>query len=53
MTRIGDQRLLLLHNNLAPLEALMKCVQMNWMAILVGVQFYDVYFYIYVNHSVF
>ena len=32
---IGNERLLLLHQNLAPLEALMKCVQMNWMAILV------------------
>ena len=32
---IGSERLLLLHQNLAPLEGLTKCVQMNWMAILV------------------
>ena len=26
----------ILHHSLQPLEALMKCVQMNWMSILVG-----------------
>ena len=34
-----NEELLLLHQNLGPLEALMKCVQMNWMAILVSRNF--------------
>ncbi|KAL3884189.1 hypothetical protein ACJMK2_030409, partial [Sinanodonta woodiana] len=28
----------ILHHNLSPLEAVMKCIQMSWMAILVGPQ---------------
>ncbi len=32
-----DNPLLLLHHSLTHLEALMKCVQMNWMAILVNI----------------
>ena len=27
----------ILHHSLEPLESLMKCVEMNWMAILVGI----------------
>ena len=30
-------KLLLLHHCLEPLESLMKCVEMGWLAILVGV----------------
>ncbi|PIK42632.1 hypothetical protein BSL78_20512 [Apostichopus japonicus] len=33
---IGASRLFLLHHDLQPLESLMKCLQMNWMSILVG-----------------
>ena len=33
----------ILHHCLEPLESLMKCVEMNWMAILVGLFFYVIY----------
>ncbi len=33
---VSDKQLLLLHRNLGPLDSVMKCVQMNWMAILVN-----------------
>ena len=35
-----DWSLQLLHHSVAPLEALMKCVEMNWMAILVSEPFW-------------
>ena len=31
----------ILHHSLVPLESLMKCVEMNWMAILVSSTFID------------
>jgi len=34
-----DWSLQLLHHSVAPLESLMKCVEMNWMAILVSGRF--------------
>ena len=35
-TSNDNSNLLLLNSHLEPLEALMKCIEMNWMAILVG-----------------
>lgn len=32
---------LVLHRTLRPMESLMKCIQMNWMAILVSSMYYD------------
>ncbi|XP_060072903.1 midasin-like [Ylistrum balloti] len=38
MSRETTRTLYLLHHLLEPMEAVMKCVQMNWMSILVGPQ---------------
>ncbi|XP_077869169.1 midasin [Saccoglossus kowalevskii] len=36
LSTLSNTSLKLLHHLLEPMEALMKCIQMNWMAILVG-----------------